>query len=65
MHPGFVVYNPATLLRLRAECGDNIGANLDPSHLFWQGIDVIEVNEDVKIQTVHAYWNPAEMIAQL
>jgi sugar phosphate isomerase/epimerase len=42
MHPGFVVYNPSTLLRLRRECGDNIGANLDPSHLFWQGIDVIE-----------------------
>ena len=42
LHPNFVVYNPATLLRLRAECGDNIGANLDPSHLFWQGIDVIE-----------------------
>jgi sugar phosphate isomerase/epimerase len=42
MHPGFVVYNPATLLRLRNECGDSIGANLDPSHLFWQGIDVIE-----------------------
>jgi sugar phosphate isomerase/epimerase len=42
MHPNFVVYNPETLLRLRAECGDNIGANLDPSHLFWQGIDVIE-----------------------
>lgn len=42
MHPGFVVYNPETLLRLRRECGDNIGANLDPSHLFWQGIDVIE-----------------------
>jgi sugar phosphate isomerase/epimerase len=41
MHPGFVVYNPESLLRLRRECGDNIGANLDPSHLFWQGIDVI------------------------
>jgi sugar phosphate isomerase/epimerase len=40
MHPGFVVYNPRTLLRLRDECGDNVGANLDPSHLFWQGIDV-------------------------
>lgn len=40
MHPGFVVYNPATLLRLRHECGENIGANLDPSHLFWQGINV-------------------------
>jgi sugar phosphate isomerase/epimerase len=42
MHPGFVVYNPATLLRLREAVGDVIGANLDPSHLFWQGIDVIE-----------------------
>jgi len=42
MHPGFVVYNPKTLLRLRSEIGDTIGANLDPSHLFWQGIDPIE-----------------------
>ncbi len=41
MHPGFVVYNTETLLRLRAECGENIGANFDPSHLFWQGIDPI------------------------
>jgi sugar phosphate isomerase/epimerase len=40
MHPGFVVYNPRTLLRLREACGETIGANLDPSHLFWQGIDV-------------------------
>ena len=43
MHPGFVVYNPTTLLRLRDVCGhdgDVIGANLDPSHLFWQGIDL-------------------------
>jgi steroid delta-isomerase len=31
----------------------------------FEGIDVIEVNADGKIQTVHAYWNPAEMIAQL
>ncbi len=40
MHPGFVVHNPRTLLRLREACGENIGANLDPSHLFWQGIDI-------------------------
>ena len=39
MHPGFVVYNPETLLRLRNEVGPVIGANFDPSHLFWQGID--------------------------
>lgn len=39
MHPGFVVYNPETLLKLRAAAGPVIGANFDPSHLFWQGID--------------------------
>ena len=39
MHPGFVVYSPETLLRLRAIAGPALGANLDPSHLFWQGID--------------------------
>lgn len=39
MHPGFVVYNPETLLKLRAAAGAAIGSNFDPSHLFWQGID--------------------------
>jgi len=38
MHPGFCVYNPYTLLKLRSAAGDMIGANFDPSHLFWQGI---------------------------
>ena len=41
MHPGFCVYNPETLLKLRAACGEAIGANFDPSHLFWQGINPI------------------------
>lgn len=41
MHPGFCVYNPETLLRLRAAVGDIIGANFDPSHLIWQGIDPV------------------------
>ena len=41
MHPGFCVYNPETLLKLRAAVGDVIGANLDPSHLIWQGIDPV------------------------
>lgn len=47
MHPGFVVYNPRTLLRLRDACGEAIGANLDPSHLFWQGIDVVTAIEEL------------------
>jgi len=42
MHPGFCVYNPSSLLKLRNAVGDIIGANVDPSHLFWQGIDPCE-----------------------
>lgn len=39
MHPGFCVYNPATMLRIRDAVGDVLGANFDPSHLIWQGIE--------------------------
>ncbi|MEA3163284.1 MAG: hypothetical protein QOE88_1102, partial [Verrucomicrobiota bacterium] len=39
MHPGFLVYNPETLLKLRLAAGQEIGANFDPSHLIWQGVD--------------------------
>jgi sugar phosphate isomerase/epimerase len=39
-HPGFSVYNPETLLKLRGLVGDAIGINLDPSHLWWQGVDI-------------------------
>jgi sugar phosphate isomerase/epimerase len=38
-HPGFVVYNTATMLRLREAAGEAVGTNFDPSHLFWQQID--------------------------
>lgn len=39
LHPGFCVYNTQTLLRLRNAVGPEIGANFDPSHLIWQGMD--------------------------
>jgi sugar phosphate isomerase/epimerase len=39
-HPGFIVYNVESALRLRSACGNNIGVNFDPSHFFWQGVDV-------------------------
>jgi sugar phosphate isomerase/epimerase len=47
-HPGFVVYNTGTMLRLRAECGAAIGTNFDPSHLFWQGIDPVQAIHALK-----------------
>jgi sugar phosphate isomerase/epimerase len=55
-HPGFVVYNAETLLRLRAECGPAIGANFDPSHFFWQSIDPILAARELRgaIYHVHA-----------
>ncbi|MGI8924471.1 MAG: sugar phosphate isomerase/epimerase family protein [Fimbriimonadales bacterium] len=41
MHPGFVCYSTDTLLKLRygVPNGEWIGANFDPSHLWWQGMD--------------------------
>ena len=41
MHPGFCVYNPETLMKLRNAVGPVLGANFDPSHLVWQGIDPV------------------------
>lgn len=38
-HPGFIVYNPETVIKLREAAGENIGCNFDPSHFWWQGID--------------------------
>lgn len=61
MHPGFVVYSNDTLLKLRNACGKNgdaIGANFDPSHLWWQGIDPIaavrELGAEGALYHVHA-----------
>ena len=56
MHPGFCVYNPETLLRLRAAVGDVIGANFDPSHLIWQGMDPVAAIRELEgaIYHVHA-----------
>jgi sugar phosphate isomerase/epimerase len=52
MHPHNLVFNPATLKRLvertTPEGGVNhIGAELDPSHLFWQHIDPVQAVEDL------------------
>ena len=43
MHPGFCVYNTDTMLRIREAVGPTLGANFDPSHLIWQGMDPVAV----------------------
>jgi len=42
MHPHNLVFNPGTLERLVTEINaTHVGAEMDPSHLFWQGIDPV------------------------
>jgi sugar phosphate isomerase/epimerase len=41
MHPGILVYNVETLLRLRDAVGPVLGCNFDPSHLWWNGVDPV------------------------
>jgi len=58
MHPNHCVYNPETLLRLRDAIGGTIGANFDPSHLIWQGIEptaaIAHLGEQRAIYHFHA-----------
>jgi len=41
MHPGMLVYNVDTMLRIREAAGPAIGCNFDPSHLFWNGVNPV------------------------
>jgi len=41
MHPGMLVYNVHTMLRLREEAGPALGCNFDPSHLWWNNADPV------------------------
>ena len=46
-HPGDCVFNGPTMRRLREGCGENVGVNFDPSHLWWQGMDPLVVAEEL------------------
>jgi sugar phosphate isomerase/epimerase len=66
MHGHQLVYNVPTLLKLRKEIGPIVGANLDPSHLFWMGADPLVAIDALgdAIHHVHAkdtYMNQAAL----
>jgi sugar phosphate isomerase/epimerase len=63
LHPLHVVYNVPTLVAFRAEVGDTIGANLDPSHLFWQGMDPIAVVRALGSAVSHVHLKDTEIQA--
>lgn len=54
-HPGFVVYNTATCLRLRDSVGPTIGFAYDPSHLFWQQMDPLAVVDALGESICHVH----------
>ena len=56
LFPNQCVYNVPGLIRLREAVGPTIGANLDPSHLFWTGSDPLAAAEALgdAIHHVHA-----------
>lgn len=55
MHPGFSVYNPSSLMRLRKAAGNAIGANFDPSHLIWQGVNLPDAVKYLKGAIFHVH----------
>jgi sugar phosphate isomerase/epimerase len=63
MHPGFVVYSPETMLRLRSITGPGIGCNYDPSHMFWQGIDPIAAIRVLGDAIFHVHAKDTQMYA--
>lgn len=55
MHPGMLVYNVETFLRLRESCGSSLGCNFDPSHLFWNGVDPVAAIRKLGDAIVHVH----------
>ena len=55
LHGNQCVYNVPSLLNLRAAVGPTIGANLDPSHLFWMGADPLIAAEALSAAVYHVH----------
>ena len=62
LHPLHLVYNVPTLQRLRDAVGPVIGANLDPSHLFWQQMDPIAVIRALGPAVFHVHLKDTELV---
>jgi sugar phosphate isomerase/epimerase len=55
MHPGMIIYNVETMLRMRSEVGPALGCNFDPSHLFWNGVDPVAAIRALGDAIVHVH----------
>jgi sugar phosphate isomerase/epimerase len=64
LHPLHLVYNVPTLLRMREAVGSVIGANVDPSHLFWQQMDPIAVIGALGAAVHHVHLKDTQVIPE-
>ncbi|ABC90013.1 hypothetical conserved protein [Rhizobium etli CFN 42] len=55
LHGNQCVYNVPSLLKLREAVGPVVGANLDPSHLFWMGADPLAAAEALGDALYHVH----------
>ncbi len=55
LHGNQCVYNVPSLLKLRGMVGPVVGANLDPSHLFWMGADPLIAAEALGEAVYHVH----------
>ena len=62
LHPLHLVYNVPTLERLRDAVGPMIGANIDPSHLFWQQMDPVAVLRALGPAVHHVHLKDTEVV---
>ena len=63
LHPLHLVFNVPTLMRMREAVGPVIGANLDPSHLFWQRMDPLAVVAALGPAIQHVHLKDTELQA--
>jgi sugar phosphate isomerase/epimerase len=64
LHPLHLAYNVPTLRRLRDAVGPILGANVDPSHLFWQGMDPVAVIRALGPAVHHVHLKDTDVIPE-
>ncbi len=62
LHPMHLVYNVPTFKRLHDAVGPVISANVDPSHLFWQGMDPASVVRALGESVAHVHVKDTQLI---
>ncbi len=64
LHPLHLAYNVPTLLKMRSAVGDIVGANVDPSHMFWQQMDPLAVIKSLGPAVYHVHLKDCEIVKE-